>query len=212
MEITYLGHASFRLKGKKATVVTDPFDPNFTGLKLPKVGADVVTVSHSHQDHNFPEGVEGNPFIAQGPGEYEVKDTFIKGVSAYHDSKKGSERGKVTLYNILIDEINVVHLGDLGETLTTDELEALGNVDVLLVPVGGGYTINAPSAAKVVSETEPKIVIPMHYRVEGLKFDLEPVSNFLKEMGKEGVEPLTKLIITKEKLPEELQVFLLERV
>ncbi|MCL5411695.1 MAG: MBL fold metallo-hydrolase [Patescibacteria group bacterium] len=212
MEITFLGHSSFKLKDKSVTVVTDPFDPNFTGLKFPKTAADIVTVSHGHQDHNFIEAVEGGPFVVNGPGEYEIKGVFIKGVCAFHDNKNGAERGKVTLYNILIDGINVAHLGDLGVNLTTDELESLGNVDILLVPVGGEYTINAHAAAKIISEIEPKMVVPMHYGVEGLKFELEPVSSFLKEMGKENIEFQPKLVISKDKLPEELQIVLLEKV
>jgi len=212
MDISWLGHASFKLKGKAATVVTDPYEQQI-GFKFPKTEADIVTVSHTHFDHNATGAVGGEPFIIDGVGEYEIKGVSIIGVDSFHDEKKGAERGKNILFNIQIDEVNVAHLGDLGqEALTTEQIEELGNVDVLLIPVGGFYTIDAPTAAKIVAQIEPKIVIPMHYATEGLTIkSLEGVDKFLKEMAKETGEKLAKLAITKEKLPEELQLVLLER-
>lgn len=211
MEISWIGHACFRIKGKTGTVITDPYDPNSTGLKLPKLTADVVTVSHGHGDHNNSSSIEGTPYIISGPGEYEVKGINVVGVGTFHDDKNGAERGKNTVYNITLDDINILHLGDIGHNLSTEQLEEVGNVDILLVPVGGVYTIEASTAAKIAAELEAKIIIPMHYLVPGLKYELEPVDKFLKEMGKENTTPIPKLVITKDKLPEEAQVVVLER-
>ncbi len=214
MEITYLGHASFRLRGKNATVVTDPFDSLMVGLKFPKhVSADAVTVSHDHEDHNAVKEIEGTPFIVRGPGEYEVKGVGIVGLGSYHDDEKGAKRGKNTIYRIEIDGIAIVHLGDLGHPLTTKEVDELDGVSVLLVPVGGVYSLDPAAAVAVVNEIEPLVVIPMHYSRPELNektfAGLSPVEAFLKEMGKEAV-PQAKLTLTKDKLPAEMQVVVLE--
>lgn len=215
MEITYLGHSSFKLRGKNVTVVTDPYDSDMVGIKFPRhTSADIVTVSHDHADHNAVNVLEGSPFIVRGPGEYEIKGVSIIGVAAYHDNEKGAKRGRNTLYNIHIDGISIAHLGDLGHELTSSEVEALGNVDILLIPVGGTFTIDAETAAKVVAEIDPKIVIPMHYGRPELNpktfGDLLTVGAFLKEMGKETIIPQSKLAISKDKLPQELQVVVLQ--
>lgn len=213
MEITRLGHSCFKLKGKKATLVTDPFDPKMVGIKFPKVEARIVTVSHSHNDHNFVEGVEGNPYIINGPGEYEVADVFIKGVASFHDSKNGEVRGKNTIYRIEIDGVHIVHLGDLGHKLLDAQTDELNEVDVLLIPTGGFYTIDSKIAVETVSKIEPKIVIPMHYNEDRLNQEgfakLEKVNQFFSEMGKSPTI-LPKLIVTKDKLPQDLQVVALE--
>ena len=212
MDITFLGHASFKLKGKTTSLVTDPYDPSI-GLKYPKVEADIVTISHDHPDHNAASQVGGTPFIVSGPGEYEIKSVKIIGVGSFHDDKKGTLRGKNTIYNIKIDELMVCHLGDLGQTvLTDDQLEQIGQVDILLIPVGGFYTIDAGGAAKITASLEPKVVIPMHYAEELVNSKLEPANKFLKEMGVERSEPLSKLSINREKLPEELAVSLLSKI
>ncbi|OGY23927.1 MAG: hypothetical protein A2Y57_04325 [Candidatus Woykebacteria bacterium RBG_13_40_7b] len=211
VDVYWFGQSSFKIKGKGAQLITDPYDSAFSGLKFPKVEADIVTVSHSHRDHSAVEAVQGNPFVLQGPGEYEVKGISIVGVGSFHDKKEGAERGKNTLYNITIDDLNFAHMGDLGHLLNDSELEELGEVDVLFVPVGGLYTIEADDAAKLVSQIEPKIVVPMHYKIEGLAFQLDGVEKFLKEMGKENLEVQPKLSVSKEKLPEELQVAILEK-
>ena len=213
MEITWFGQACFKLKGKNATVILDPFDPEFVGLKFPKNEiADVVLVSHSHKDHNYPEAVSGEPKIFSGPGEYEVKGAAITGISSFHDKLEGSERGTNTIFHVLIDGLNIVHLGDFGqEKLTESQVEAINTADILLIPVGSVYTIDAKEAAGVVAQLEPKIVIPMHYGIPELKFPLDPVDKFLKEMGTEGVAAAAKLSITKDKLPEEPTVILLAK-
>lgn len=212
MDITYFGHASFKIKGKNATVVTDPFDPK-TGLKFPKVEADIVSVTHSHFDHSATDLVQGEPFIVSGPGEYEVKGVEIIGVASFHDNKKGEERGNNTIFNFKIDKMNIAHLGDLGQdSLTTEQVEEIGNVDILLIPVGGYYTIDASVASKIVSQLEPKIIIPMHYLdPDSTIKELSSVDSFLKEMGKEGIEPVQKLTIAFDKLPEETQIVVMSK-
>ena len=206
MDITHLGHSSFRIRGKNAIVVTDPFDP-VIGIKFPKhFAADIVTVSHEHKDHNATGEVEGSPFIVRGPGEYDIKGVGIVGQSVFHDEKKGAERGKNTIFRIEVDGVSIVHLGDLGHLLSSDEVEALDGVDILMIPVGGVHTIDATKAVQIINDIEPSIVIPMHYGINALS----PVSVFLKEMGKESIVPQPKLVISKDKLPSEMQVVVLE--
>jgi L-ascorbate metabolism protein UlaG (beta-lactamase superfamily) len=213
MDIIWYGQALFKLKGKLATVVIDPFDPNFIGLKFPKdLESDIVLKTHDHGDHNNIVGVGGSPRVFDGPGEYESKGIIITGVSTFHDKTQGSERGLNTVYHVVIDDLKIVHLGDLGQTsLTEEQIQEIDQTDILLIPVGSVYTINAKEAANIISQLEPKIIIPMHYSLPGLSVELEPVENFLKEMGAEAVTPVPKLTITKEKLPEEPQVVVLSK-
>lgn len=214
MDIYWYGQACFKLKGKEASVIIDPFDPDFTGLKLPKdMEASVVLKTHDHKDHNNTSIVSGTPLIFDGPGEYESKGVVITGVLAYHDNSEGKERGLNTIFNVTIDGLNIVHLGDLGQSrLSEGQIQEIDVTDILLIPVGSVYTIDGKAAAEIVSQLEPKIIIPMHYgEIPGLKFPLEPVGKFLKEMGAEGVVPVPKLSITKDKLPEEPQVVVLSK-
>lgn len=214
MEISPLGHASFRIKGKQANIITDPFDPSMVGLKFPKTQADIVTISHEHQDHNFPSNIEGAEIVLTGPGEYEIKGVSIRGVATYHDDDKGNKRGKNILFYFIVDGIALLHCGDLGHKLSEDQAEAFPVVDILMIPIGGTYTIDAKTACQVVQQLEPKIVIPMHYNHAKLNQQvfggLLGVTDFLKEMGKEGIEAVPKLTITRERLPQELQVVVLE--
>lgn len=214
MDIYWYGQACFKLKGKEAAVIIDPFDPDFTGLKLPKeFEADIVLKTHDHQDHSNVGAVSGDARVFEGPGEYESKGVVITGVSSFHDNSGGSERGLNTIYNVMIDGLNIVHLGDLGQNrLTEEQVQQIDITDILLIPVGSIYTIDGKVAVDIVSELEPKIIIPMHYGgVPGLKFPLENVDKFLKEMGAENTTPVAKLSITKEKLPEEPQVIVLSK-
>lgn len=214
MEITYLGQSSFKIRGKSVTIVTDPFDPKHIGLKFPAVSADIVTVSHAHPDHNYLAGISPEPFVVSGPGEYEIKGIGILGLSSFHDNKQGAERGKNTIYEIRMDGLSLVHLGDLGEKLTDALTESLDGVDVLFVPVGGFYTLPLSEVQEVINQLEPKIVIPMHYQRSGLKEEinakLSPVEEFLKLLGKTDIVPLDKLSVSKDKLTEETQIIVLK--
>lgn len=214
MEITYLGHSSFRLKGKTASVVTDPYDEKTE--KFPReIEADIVTISHDHDDHNQTKNVHGSSFIVKGPGEYEIKGVSVIGIASWHDDKKGEERGANTMYVVELEDLRLAHVGDLGHKLTQADLEEMGSIDILLVPVGGEYTIDAKTAAEVVRQIDPWVVIPMHYQQEGLNqatfSKLTGVEEFLKEMGKTDVQPIPKFSISAERLPTELQVVVLEK-
>jgi L-ascorbate metabolism protein UlaG (beta-lactamase superfamily) len=208
VDINWLGHSCFRIKGSQATIITDPFPPD-TGYSLGKTTADIVTVSHDHPSHSFVQGVGGQPRVIRGPGEYEISNVLIIGVAAFHDAVKGQARGKNTLYLMEIDGVGVCHAGDLGHVLNDDQVEEMGDVDVLLLPVGGVSTINASMAAEVIRKLEPKAVIPMHYKTPATTRELDPVDIFLKEMGMGQVEPRPKLSISKSNLPLSTQVFVL---
>jgi len=209
VDISWLGHSCFRIRGTQATVITDPYSPDL-GYSLGKPAAHIVTVSHQHPGHAYVQGIGGEPRLLTGPGEYEISGVLIIGLATFHDGEGGSQRGKNTVYLIGIDEVVVCHLGDLGHVLTTEQVAGLENVDVLLLPVGGVSTINAPMAAEVVRQLEPKVVVPMHYKTEALKRELEPVDRFLKEMGVKEVSSQPKLSFTKANLPVGTQVFLLD--
>jgi len=208
VDITWLGLSCFRIRGSQAVIITDPFPPGL-GYTLGKQTADIVTVSHQHPSHSYDQGIGSEHRLVKGPGEYEISGVLILGVSTYHDSVKGQSRGKNTIYLMEIDGVNVLHLGDLGHTLNDEQAEEIGNVDILLLPVGGVNTINAAMAAEVIRKLEPKVVVPMHYKTEKGSPDLEPVENFLKEMGKTLVEPRPKLTISRNSLPLTTEVVVL---
>lgn len=204
MEVTWLGHASFRLKGRDITLITDPI-----ALKGPARSAAIVTLSHDHPRHNQVGAVEGVSKVVRGPGEYEIGRVFILGLPTFHDAQGGQVRGKNTIYRIEMDDLALCHLGDLGHQLSTALVEELGPVDVLFIPVGGVSTIDAAQATEVISLIEPRLVIPMHYRTPATGQELEPVERFLREMGLGEVEPQPRLNITRTLLAQETQVVLL---
>jgi len=209
MEITWYGQACFRLRGRGVSVVTDPYSPDL-GIKLPRLTATVVTVSHDHKDHNNAQAVKGSPFVISGPGEYEVEGIFVIGVSTFHDAKKGEELGRNTTYLIEFEDLTICHLGDLGHVPDQEQIEQMNSVDILLIPVGGHTTLTASKAAEVIGLLEPKVVIPMHYQIPGLNVQLNSVSRFLKEMAVEAPEKQDSLTITKTQLPEETRIVILE--
>lgn len=209
MEISWLGHSCYKLKGKQATVITDPYSPEL-GYSLGKQTANIVTVSHQHPGHCYTQGISGDFRAVISPGEYEISGVLIIGMATFHDDDRGETRGKNTVYLIEMDEISICHLGDLGHVLTAEQVEEAGNVDVLLLPVGGVSTIDATVAAEIVRQLEPKVIIPMHYKTGASNRKLEPVTRFLKEMGAHNVIPQAKLSLTKSNLPLSSQVFLLE--
>jgi L-ascorbate metabolism protein UlaG (beta-lactamase superfamily) len=215
MDVVSLGHSSFKISNKSSVLVTDPFDPAMVGLKFPKVEkANVVTISHDHNDHNNVSVLPSDVFVINGPGEYEVGGVMVTGVSTFHDEEKGAARGKNTVYVITVDDLRICHLGDLGHKLTDDQMARIGQVDVLLVPVGGHYTINSTKACEVVAQLEPSVIIPMHYNRSGLDpktfGELDGVEKFLKEMGVGSVTPVAKYSTSKEKLPESMAIVVVE--
>jgi L-ascorbate metabolism protein UlaG (beta-lactamase superfamily) len=191
-------------------VVTDPYPPAI-GLKLGRMDAEVVTVSHEHDNHNYTQVVRDGAYEIRGPGEYEVAGVSVIGVPTYHDSEKGARHGRNTVYLIEIDDVRVCHLGDLGHKLEDAEAEAVASPDVLLVPVGGRSAINGAQAAEVVRQLEPRYVVPMHYAIPGLKLELDPLDRFLKEMGVTTSEPQPKLSVQRSSVSEyETKVVVLE--
>ncbi|MFC1937101.1 MBL fold metallo-hydrolase [Chloroflexota bacterium] len=189
--------------------MTDPYPLNL-GASFSKHSADIVTISHQHTGHSCIQTIGGNPRVVTDPGEYEICGVLIIGIPTFHDNVRGEQRGKNTVYLMEMDEVAVCHLGDLGHTLTAEQVEELGDVDVLLLPVGGVSTIDAAAAAAVVRRLEPKIVVPMHYHTQATGGELEPVDKFLKEIGAGEVSPQPRLSATKSNLPDSTRVVLLE--
>lgn len=213
MDLYYLGHSCFKIKGKKTIVIIDPFDPKLLGLKFPPTETDIVTISHEHPDHNFLNNIVGSPIVLRGVGEYEVKGVKIYSFPSYHDDKKGLERGLNTIFQFSIDGINILHLGDLGHKLKPENIEEIKTPDILLLPVGGYYTIDANIASEVAANFEPKIIIPMHYKKPGeneeFTKNLNTLEIFLKRMGIENPVSIPKLHINKDTLPAETQIIIL---
>ena len=209
MDIVWNGHACFRLRGRETTVVTDPYDRS-TGFPALKVTADVVTVSHTHPHHSYLEAVQpasGKVRTVDGPGEYELAGSLIEGVATYLDKQRGKELGKNTAFLIHLDDISVCHLGALAHTLSSSQIEILKDADVLLVPIGGGTALDATSAAEVVSQLEPRIVIPMYYGTPAQPLD--SVDRFCKELAVTDLTVQPRIQVTKSSLPEETRVVLL---
>lgn len=183
MVLTWFGHSYFKLQAGDVTVAVDPYDAK-VGLKPPRFSADLLLITHDHYDHANREAITGSPFTIDGPGEYEVRGCTVYGLPSWHDAKGGAERGANTMYRIELDGLNIIHLGDLGQaTLTDEQLGAMNGVDVLLVPVGGRYTVGATEAAALVAQLEPRVVVPMHYKLPKLAVDIEGVEPFLKAVG-----------------------------
>ncbi len=216
MKIIWAGQSCFQInaptpKNGSVDIVIDPFDESL-GLKVPSFSGDILLVSHDHQDHNNIKAVKGNPFLITGPGEYEIKGVFIEGIPAFHDDVQGKEKGDIIIYTIETEDIRICHLGDLGQKQLTDsQLDKIGVIDVLMIPIGGDYTISSKEAQKIISQIEPAIVIPMHYQIPKLKVKLEGVDKFLKVMGKNSIEPQDKLLVKKSTLPKEgIEIVLLK--
>ncbi|HRY52875.1 MAG TPA: MBL fold metallo-hydrolase [Candidatus Portnoybacteria bacterium] len=203
MVITWYGQSCFKIQSGDTVLFTDPFDKEI-GLTPPRSQADVVTVSHNHYDHNNREALSGEPLIVEGPGEYEIKGVEVRGIFSFHDDKEGKERGANTIYVIEMEGIKIGHLGDLGQSkLTAEQVEQIDGVDILMVPVGGTNTIDGETAVDIINQIEPRLVIPMHYKIPGLSLKADGVDVFLKEMGIAKKETVDKLTIKKKDLPEE---------
>ena len=210
MTINWFGQSCFRLEAKEGSVLIDPFSKEI-GLKPPKIKDDIVMVTHGHYDHSNLEEVNPEAFVITTPGEYEKKGIAIRGISSYHDKTEGKERGLNIIYIIKAEDMTICHLGDLGqEKLTENQVDEIGDVDILLVPVGVNYTINYKEAIEVIGQIEPKIIIPMHYKIKDLKVELEGPEKFVKELGLTP-EKVDKYKISKKFLPlEEMKLVILE--
>ena len=209
MDITWLGHSCFRIKGKDVTVITDPYNPSL-GHTLSKLQADIVTLSHLHPGHCYTEAITSEFKEVKGPGEYELKGTFITGIATWHDDAQGQKLGRNTVYLLEMDGIALCHLGDLGHLPSSELVEDVGDIDVLFVPVGGVSTIGGSRAAEIVRRLTPKVVIPMHYKTGTLATELEPVDKFLKEAGVKETVSQPKLSVSRSNIPTSTQVVILD--
>ncbi len=178
MIIKWLGHASFLISSKGINIITDPINEK-SGYPVVPRSADIVTISHQHWDHNATEGISGMPRVFEGAGRHELDGVIISGINSFHDKNQGRDRGTNTIFKISAEGINVVHLGDLGHIPGSQQVEEIGLVDVLLIPVGGVYTVDAEEACEIVELLKPRLVIPMHYQTPHLSFTLAPVENFI---------------------------------
>ena len=210
MEITWYGHACFELKNNAATIVTDPYD-NSLGLAPPTLHADIVSVSHNNPRHNAVNQVQGNYSVLDSPGEYEIKEVFITSYALYPPKADAAtalaDRNIIFFYEM--DNLTVCHLGDISHVPTQSQVEAVDQVDILLIPVGNGRSLNATQASEVIGIIEPAIVIPMHYALPGMAISLDPLEKFLKEMGLAQIEAQPKLRIAANNLPPETQTVIL---
>lgn len=210
MEITWYGQTCFRLSERGlATVVTDPYPPD-VGLAFPRPRANVVTVSHDDPKCRYTKGVRGPFKLLNGPGEYEIGGVFITGIATFADGKRGALRGLNTVFTFDFNGLTVCHLGRLGHVPTQSQVEGLGAVNVLLVPVGDGGSLTPARASEVISLFEPGLVIPMYYKVRGLKISLGTLGRFLKEMGLEKADSQEVLKVSRASLSEETQVVVLK--
>jgi L-ascorbate metabolism protein UlaG (beta-lactamase superfamily) len=211
MEITWYGLSCFRLTERGlASVVTDPYDSEVVGYSPLKLRAEIVSVSHEAPGHSYTSTVKGTQHTITGPGEFEIGGVFITGIQTEGSKKRANEEPRNTLYVFDFNGVTVAHLGDLRRVPTQTEIEALGTVDVAMVPVGGGGGLNAAKAAEVVSLLEPGFVIPMHYSTSKVKLKLAPLSKFLKEMGLSEIAPEPSLKLTKSSVPDETRIVVLE--
>jgi L-ascorbate metabolism protein UlaG (beta-lactamase superfamily) len=212
MKIKWLGHASFMIISDTGTkIITDPY---FTGENLSygeiRESADVVTISHDHSDHNNVAAVRGNPKVVSETVTTDVKGIKLKGIPCYHDDAQGKQRGKNILFCFEIDGIRVCHLGDLGHPLSDKEVAELGKVDILLIPVGGFYTLDARVAGQVCDRLKPKVILPMHFKNDRCAYPIAGVDEFLR--GKKGVSQLnaSEVEFKKGELPASTQIIVLK--
>ncbi len=215
MKIKWYGHAAFLItsdQGEK--IIIDPYEPGAFGgqLSYDKIGdqADIVLISHDHADHNHTKGLPGNPQILKGGGSKTIKGIPIKGIPTYHDPSKGSERGSNTVFALRVDEINLCHLGDLGHILTDREVSEIGQVDILLIPVGGFYTIDPKEATQVVDQIKPKVIIPMHFKTSKCGFPIAPVEDFLKGKSNAKRSRKSEMSFNQASLPLQPEIIVLE--
>ncbi|KXA97245.1 hypothetical protein AKJ38_01615 [candidate division MSBL1 archaeon SCGC-AAA259I14] len=203
----WFGQACFEIKDS-VTIVTDPHDGDSVGLTHPDVKGDIVTISHGHFDHASGKDIvsKEDSVVVEGSGKREVKGIKVEGFDSYHDKAQGSKRGENTIFVFELDGFEICHLGDLGHKLSNEKIDRIKPVDILLIPVGGNYTINAQEAVDVVKELKPQIIIPMHYKVKGLEVDISDEDDFIRLVKDENWEISEEEEAKIEKLPEQRKV------
>jgi L-ascorbate metabolism protein UlaG (beta-lactamase superfamily) len=215
MKIKWYGHAAFLITSDQGVkIITDPYESGAFGGQLTygqiKDQADIVIISHDHADHNDTQSLPGSPEIVKGSGSKTVKGISIKGISAYHDASKGSERGENTIFSFSVDGMKICHLGDLGHILSEKELAEIGPVDLLLIPVGGYFTIDPNEATRVAEQIKPKILIPMHFKTKKCGFPIAPVEDFLKGKSNPKQPKASEVAFEKRSLPQQMEILVLE--
>ncbi len=217
MNIQYYGHSCFKITTKpsgratdEVVIFMDPFDKKI-GLKPPQGKADIVFVSHNHYDHNNTDALKNNPLIVDTPGEFSIKNINVTGIEVFHDKKDGAERGLVTAFVLELEDMRICHLGDLGTELTSKQAEKINGIDILFIPIGGNYTLNGQEATKTIHKLEPKIVIPMHFKIKGTTADIEDEKGFCQEIGSCPSEKVNKINLRKKDLADKnMEVILME--
>lgn len=205
MTFQWFGQSFFRIDTQGKVIAIDPFSPDLqAGIPKPsRFRADLLLVTHEHEDHNNTRAIEGEPLVFRGPGEYEAEGIFIEGIASYHDRSSGKERGVNTIFVIETEGVRLVHMGDFGEGKLTDtQVERIRDVDILLIPVGGTFTIDGKQAAVIANQLEPKAVIPMHFKLPGIKLPLDGPDPFFKEFGAKPIAEAKWSVRAKE-LPQE---------
>lgn len=209
MKIKWLGHSCFKIIGSNGVrILTDPFDDN-VGYKIPSVEAEIVTTSHSHYDHNYVDCVIGNFEVINTIGNFNVKGVPITGILTYHDNENGTKRGNNIIYKFEVDGLSICHMGDIGHMLTPEQVIAIGKVDVIFIPVGGNYTVDAEGAIEVINMLNPKLILPMHYKTPVINLDIAGVEVFVDKIG--GAEKINSQVleVNASQLPNERKVILL---
>jgi len=212
VKLSWLGHAMFYIEAVDGTkIVTDPYSEK-TGYSFPEVSADVVTISHRHYDHDNVGNVKGSPRVIGRPGKYVIGSTIIEGISSYHDEVMGEKRGENTIFVFNLGEISIGHMGDYGQAMTDEHVNALKDIDVLLIPVGGTFTIDFKQAAEIVQSVRPKVVIPMHYKTEDCVINIGPVEPFLQEVPYTKRQKEETVQLSPAELPEETEVWVMRYI
>ena len=215
MKIKWYGHAAFLITSDQGVkIITDPYESGAYGGQLAygkiKDQSDIALTSHDHADHNDTKSLPGSPQIVKSSGSKTVKGISFKGIPTYHDSSKGSERGTNTIFTFSVDGIQVCHLGDLGHILSEKELAEIGPVDILLIPVGGYFTIDSKEATRVAEQLKAKVLIPMHFKTEKCGFPIAPVEDFLKGKPNSRRPGTSEVAFDKTTLPHQMEVVALE--
>jgi len=205
MKIAWHGHSCFEIHNG-LTVVLDPHDGRSIGIKPPVVRADICLLSHDHFDHNCSRIVRGDPTVIREPGERTVKGLKVLGIPTFHDTEGGAKRGRNTIYRFEMDGISFAHCGDLGHELDAKQLEALGKVDILFVPVGGVFTIDGATAQKLISKVRPRVAVPMHFRFGGLSVSIDTVDPFLEGIDEDDILRVgNEIEFIRDELPPKLE-------
>jgi L-ascorbate metabolism protein UlaG (beta-lactamase superfamily) len=211
MKITWLGHSCFLLEDSKGiTLLTDPFDSTL-GYEVYKGNPNIVTISHNHFDHNYIKELNGECEIVDNLGTYNLNDIYIKGTPSYHDKNKGLKRGDNIIYTFRMDKYSLCHLGDLGHSLSSNDIEAIGDVDILFIPVGGNFTIDGKEASEITKKINPKIVFPMHYKTSKVSLPLDGIEPFVMNM-KNALKIDGNTLIINDELNESLSVKILNYI